>query len=63
MPEAPELFREIKRALDMVDAERRSTFAQDARVRGLEVAKLSLQLALGVYDRWSRELLETGVGV
>ena len=62
MPEAPELFVEVKRQLDIADSERRS-FVSEARVRGLEVARLSLQMALGMYERWGKEMMAATVGV
>lgn len=60
-PEAPELMRDLKRQLDIADKTRKLA-RDDTQFRGLDMAKLSLQLALQSLGRFSPEMLQTGVG-
>ena len=59
-PEAPVIFNEIKRLLDIADRERLP--GSDMRFRGLDLAKIALQISLGMVEKWRPDLLETGVG-
>ncbi len=61
-PEAREIFRAIKRQLDIMDDNWRFP-GNDARFRACDKAKLALHYALHRAGRWSDELLETGIEV
>jgi hypothetical protein len=58
-PEAHLVFRDVKRLLDVMDAQ----FVRGDSIewRGLDVAKMSLQLALQQSEKWERSLLENEV--
>jgi len=57
-PEAPEVFREIKRQLDIADKRRK---LDDFSFRGLDMGKFSLEMSLKLVQRFDKGLLETGV--
>lgn len=58
--QAREIFREIKRQLDIADREWVNP-GQDPCFRALDLAKISMQLALKRVGRWDECLLDTGV--
>lgn len=60
VPEARQVFREVKRQLDIMDKTRGVPLLEFRRAT-LERAKLALEFSLKRACRWSEELLETGV--
>lgn len=59
-PEAVELFRAIKRQLDVVDREWHRPGAE-LRYKALDRAKLAIQLSLQIVGKWEKALLTNDV--
>ncbi len=60
MPEAREVFRELKRQLDVMDNTRYKP-GLDFEWNAMDRAMFSLRLSLGLVSRWADELMDTGI--
>ena len=62
MPEAQEIFRAVKRELDVMDKDWTKPGAE-LRYKATDRAKFALQTALKDLEKWDRSLLDSGVSL